>query len=165
MRPISDNAIILCRMQGDLFANYSDFSPCSPLVFIRRFMFSRLAERFDDISVLCEISSIKTFCDEINEQYRPTAFGKSDSFSKEALYWTGYMYRYWAYRYEISSSELYRHVKPKMLLERYYLYHSQDPEYVIERISEEEKIELPPKKRIEDILKEYIKFVESENKK
>ena len=43
-----------------------------------------------------------------------------------------------------------------MLIDRYPLYHSMDIEYVIERIIEEEKLEIPLKKSLDDILKDIL---------
>lgn len=164
MREMTNNAKLLCRIQAELFANYDSFSHCSPYFFIRRFMYSNLAKRFDDISVLGEISTIESFIDEIDEQFGKTTFGKRVDVSKEVLYWTGFMYRYFAYRYEISSQSLFQRVQPKLFFERYKLYHSMDPDYVIERIIEEEKIDLRTPEQIVDLIQEYAKFLEEKNK-
>lgn len=157
MRKAGLNCIMLCKMQGNLFAHYYKYCDCSPLVFVRRFMTSKLAERFDDLTVLLEVSSEKTFVDEINAQYGITHHGKKTDKDEEVLFWTGYIYRYWCYVYEISSKKLVQHLNPGKLFRRYYLYHSMDLQYAIERIAEEEKIYLPPRKSIEEILDELIK--------
>ena len=164
MRKMDYNGLILCKLQASLFSDYRDLTPCSPNVFIRRFMFSHLAERFDDLLILIESSSNQTFVEDINNQYGETKYGCNVSFNKEVLYWVGYVYRYWCFIYEIPSSKLYQYVSPKMLIDRYPLYHSMDIEYVIERIIEEEKLEIPLKKSLDDILKEYIDYIDSLNK-
>lgn len=156
MRAMNDNGRILCKIQGKLFANYSSFSKCSPYVFIRRFMHSDLAKRFDDTTILLEASNNNTFVNEIIEQYGETNYGDPDSVDKEVLYWLGYVYRYWAFVYEVPSFILIQHVKPKSLVDRYPLYHSMDMEYLIERISEEEQVMIAPKKSLEELLSEYL---------
>lgn len=165
MRKMTNNGLLLCRIQGDLFKNYDAFSKCSPLVFIRRFMNSDLAMRFDDMSVLGEISSNETFVDELNEQYGKTSFGNPLSIDKDVLYWVGYVYRYWSYIYEVPSKQLIMHVWPKMLINRYNLYHSMDIEYLIERICEEEDIQIHPNKTIEEMLEEFCRYLDQQNKK
>ena len=156
MKKRNYNTDILCRMQANLFANYDSFVNCSPSIFIRRFMNSDLAKRFDDYTVLLDISSNETFIQELNEQYGEIHFGKPEPNLKEAMYWVGYLYRYWSFVYEIPSKKLIIHVHPKMLLDRYYLYHSMDLDYAIQRICEEENILLHPNKTIEEILEDLI---------
>lgn len=159
MKKMTNNGLLLCKIQADLFANYSSFTSCSSYVFIRRFMHSNLAKRFDDTTVLLDASNNETFINELIEQYGKTTFGKSNQIDKEVMYWVGYVYRYWSYAYEVPSSTLFMHVQPKLLIDRYKLYHSMDVEYLIERISEEEKIMIAPNKTIAELLDEYIKNV------
>lgn len=155
MRKMTNNGLLLCKIQADLFANYASFTHCSPYVFIRRFLFSDLAKRFDDTTVLLDSSSNQTFIDEIDEQFGKTTFGGGKSINREVMYWIGYVYRYWAYTYEIPSSELFGKVQPKILEKRYELYHSMDVEYLIERIIEEEHIDLMTTKQLLDLLEEF----------
>jgi len=155
MKKMTNNGLLLCKIQADLFANYSSFTHCSPYFFIRRFLFSDLAKRFDDTTVLLDSSSNKTFIDEIDAQFGKTSFGGSKSISKEIMYWIGYVYRYWAYTYEIPSNELFLKVQPKVLVSRYELYHSMDVDYLIERIIEEEHIDLMTSKQLLDLLEDF----------
>ena len=157
MKKINDiNRTMLCNLQANLFEHYRKYCDCSPSVFVRRFMLSDLAKRFDDKTVLLEISSEKTFVDEINAQYGITHRGQNETVSTEALFWTGYVYRYWSYVYGVPSKLLVQYVSPKALFNRYYVYHSMDLDYAIERICEEEKICLAPNKTIEEILEDLI---------
>ena len=157
MGSIDFNGICLCKMQASLFENYSDFCHYSPHIFVMRFMNSKLAERFDDMFILGEVSSNETFVEEINEQYGQSSFGNPHSISPEVLYWTGYIYRYWCYKYNISSKLLIQAVHPKMLFNRYFIFHSMDPDYAINRIIEEEGICFPIKKALEELLEENLK--------
>ena len=161
MKKADYNCTVLCKMQANLFFEYDNYESCSPTVFIRRFMNSDLAKRFDDYTVLLDISSNETFIQELNEQYGETTFGKTEPQLKEAMFWVGYLYRYWCFVYEIPSKKLIRYVNPKMLLDRYYVYHSMDLDYAIERICEEEKILLKPNKTIEELLEELMKLNEN----
>ena len=161
MKKADYNCTVLCKMQANLFFEYDNYVSCSPTVFIRRFMNSDLAKRFDDYTVLLDISSNETFIQELNEQYGETTFGKTEPKLKEAMFWAGYLYRYWCFVYEIPSKKLIRYVNPKMLLDRYYVYHSMDLDYAIERICEEEKILLKPNKTIGELLEELMKLNEN----
>ena len=161
---MDNNGILLCKIQADLFSHCDDFCSYSSYVFIRRFMNSDLANRFDDMTVLLEISSNETFIDEINSQYGASTFGKKKKTDKEMMYWLGYVYRYWSYVYEIPSYLLFKHVQPHLILDRYALYHSMGIDYFINRLIEEEEIYLPPHKTVDQILDEYIRFMEEKDK-
>ena len=126
-------------------------------------MNSELATRFDDKTVLLEASSNETFMNELDEQYGKTTFGNSKVVDQEVMYWVGYLYRYWSYVYDVPSSLLVNQVKPNMLFSRYELYHSQDLNYVIERIIEEDEILIHPKKTLQEVLDEYYEFMKSKN--
>ena len=156
MKEMDYNGLTLCKIQASLFENYFNFSSCSFYVFVRRFMNSELAERFDDTTILLDASSNKTFIDELNHQYGITKFGQN-TINKEIMYWVGYIYRYWSIKYDIPSYQLFKYVKPKKLIDRYYIFHSMDVDYAIERIIEEEKIAFPKKKSIDDLINEFVK--------
>lgn len=159
MSKISYNLRLLCNLQGNLFSHYRDFCSCSPYVFIRRFMNSNLSRRFDNQTILLEQSSNESFVEELNEEYGETKFGKPDIVKREPLYWVGYLYRYWANTRNVSSSILYANIKPDKLVQRYFIYHSMDLDYAIDRIIEEEGISFEcaiGEKDIMEVIEEYI---------
>ena len=161
MRKMDYNGIVLCKFQANLFKNFMKYASCSPSVFIRRFMNSMVAKRFDDLEVLRENISFVSVFNELDQQYGLTAFGDPNKVDPEILYWTGYLYRYWSYTREISSSLLYQKLKPEELFKRYYLYHSMDMDYVIERIIEEKELSFPEvneKRTLEQILADFVEY-------
>lgn len=135
MRKMDNYGLKLCKFQAELFIESIDETECGSKIFIRRFMFSDLAKRMDGEGFLFEAINVPDALQEIEIQFGPTDYGR-DKFGKEEIYWTGYMYRYWAYVTGKSSKQLYRVVKPEELRNLYYPYHSLDPELVIERIKE-----------------------------
>ena len=157
MKKMTNNGLLLCKIQADLFANYHSFCNCSSYFFVRRFMFSDLAKRFDDTTILLDSSSNETFINEIDNQFGKTTFGSVKTIDKEKMYWLGYVYRYWAFIHEIPSNMLFQIVQPRLILDRYDLYHSMDIEYVIERIIEEENISLIVPKDLIEIIEEMAK--------
>ena len=96
MKSIDEAGIKLCKYQAQLFEMSHDLAGCSSAVFIRRFMNSNAAKRIDNSSLLFEAISINELFDEINSQYGESSYGKI-KYSKEELYWIGYIYRYWCY--------------------------------------------------------------------
>ena len=61
---------------------------------------------------------------------------KGEVYSKDVIYWIGYIYRYFAITYEFTSARVYKIVKPKELRELFLPYHTLDPSQAIERILE-----------------------------
>ena len=52
------------------------------------------------------------------------------------MYWIGYLYRYFAYTYNMSSIQVYKIVKPKELRGLFLPYHTMDTAQAIDRIIE-----------------------------
>ena len=52
------------------------------------------------------------------------------------MYWIGYIYRYFSFTYDLSSSQVYKIIKPKELRGLFLPYHTMDPYQAIERILE-----------------------------
>ena len=158
MRKNDYNCALLCRMQGKLFMNYADYEQCSPTIFIRRFMNSNVAKRFDSLEILLERSSNASIVREIDDQYGITRFGRPNTVGQEVLYWAGYVYRYWSFTREIPSKLLIQKVRPEELFKRYDIYHSFGLDYLIDRLSEELKVtfEECQKKDIMQIIEEFV---------
>ena len=135
MRKMDHDGLKLCKFQAELFQNSIEEAECSSKVFIRRFMHSYFVRRMDGSGFLYETTSISDAFDEIENQYGSSDYGQ-EKFSREELYWMGYIYRYWSYITGSSSKQIYRIVKPEELKKMYYPYHSLDPEQVIDRIKE-----------------------------
>lgn len=135
MKIMDSYGLGLCRFQAELFENSRDNADCSSKIFIRRFMYSDLAVRMDSDGFLFEAVDVTDALHEIEAQFGPSDYG-SEKFNKEELYWTGYIYRYWAYTSEKKSKQIYKTIKPEELRKLYFPYHSLDPEQAIERIKE-----------------------------
>ena len=104
-------------------------------IFIRRFMKSEIAKRFDNESVLESNIQANDILELINEEYGISNYG-SVKYTRNEIYWIGYIYRYFASTYEMSSAQVYKIVKPKELRGLFLPYHTMDPAQAIERILE-----------------------------
>ena len=71
----------------------------------------------------------------INEEYGISNYG-SVKYTRNEIYWIGYIYRYFAFTYEMTSAQVYKIVKPKELRGLFLPYHTMDPAQAIERILE-----------------------------
>ena len=104
MKKMDNYGLKLCRFQGELFQKSIDEAECSSKIFIRRFMLSDLAKRMDGDGFLFETTDVTDALREIEIQFSPSDYGKV-KFGREELYWTGYIYRYWAYITKKSSKQ------------------------------------------------------------
>lgn len=135
MRKISKDGLILCELQAETFEKSIDMMESSSEIFIRRFMRSEIAKKFDNESILESNLQSNDILDLINEEYGVSNYG-SVKYSKNEIYWIGYVYRYFAFTYEIISAQVYKIVKPKELRGLFLPYHTMDPAQSIERILE-----------------------------
>ena len=117
-------------------------------VFIRRFMNSQVAKDLDNESALQTSIQPQTIFDRLEEQYGSSNYG-SVKYSKNEIYWIGYIYRYFSYTYELSSVLVYKTIKPRELRELFVPYHSMDPSQAIERILEAKNLIFDEKKELE----------------
>lgn len=139
MRKISKDGLLLCKLQAEAFENSIDKMDTSSEIFIRRFMKSEVAKRLDNESVLESNIQANDILELINEEYGISNYG-SVKYSRNEIYWIGYIYRYFAFTYEMSSTQVYKIVKPKELRGLFLPYHTMDPAQAIERILEAKKM-------------------------
>lgn len=156
MKKMDRDGLILCDIQGKAFEDSLEYQSCSSPVFIRRFMLSDFSKRMDNYGYLNEASTITQIYDELDEQYGKTDYGKT-KYTKNELFWIGYIYRYFCVVYEISSKRAYKLIKPKELRDVYYPYHTLDPLFAIDRILEAKNIKLP--KTEEEKIKQGVEIL------
>ncbi|MBD9227293.1 MAG: antitoxin [Clostridiales bacterium] len=98
-------------------------------------MRSKIAKNLDNESVLeCNIQA-NDILQLVDEEYGVTDYG-SVKYTHNEMYWIGYLYRYFAFTYELSSVQVYKIVKPKELRGLFLPYHTMDPAQAVERILE-----------------------------
>ncbi len=151
MKKMDNDGLLLCNAQGHIFALSRTLYPTSSDIFIRRFMLSKSAMDFDSKAFLDDSFTASDVLDSLTDEFGESSYGKN-KYGEEALFWIGYIYRYFAYTYELSSKSVYRLLKGKELNERYYIYHTFDPSIAIERILEENGISFDLDKQNERLL-------------
>lgn len=156
MRKIDHDGLLLCKIQGTIFEDSLKKTNTSSEIFIRRFMLSDIAKQFDSKAYLDGTLTKDEVFELIKEEYGESNYGKN-KYNSEALYWIGYLYRYFSYTYELTSKQVYRYVKPKELNGLYLAYHTLDCAQAIERILEAKNISFDideQNKRLLQIIKE-----------
>lgn len=135
MKPMDSRGLLLCDLMAEAFELSYDRYDCSSEVFIRRFMNSKIAKLFDLRSLLDQPFTEVDVLDYLDEEYGITSYGKV-KYSKDELYWIGYIYMYASYTSVYSLKMLYNSIKPKELREVYLPYHTLDCSLAIDRIFE-----------------------------
>ncbi len=135
MKKMSKDGLILCDIQAKTFELSLSEQDTSSEIFIRRFMNSSIAKDFDNEVLLQNNLQPKDILDRLDEEYGKSDYG-SLKYTANELYWIGYIYRYYAYTYEKTSTQVYRTVKPKELRQLFLPYHTMDPAQAIDRILE-----------------------------
>lgn len=154
MKKIDEVGYELAKYQAGLFAISADYLSCSSKYFVKKFMNSFLASRMDKVGFLFESLDIYAALDELKNETDLTK-GK-EKVPSYILEWAGYLLRYWAYTYEVSSKFIFKHIKLDELVILYEPYHSLDIEEAIERINEAKNIRyFTSIKDAVEILKEY----------
>lgn len=134
MREFDHNGLLLAEYQGKIFEKSLELN-CSSAIFIRRFMHSDLLKEMDTFVP----STLSLDEDEaiwrILEQYGDSNYGKV-KYSRESLFWMGYMYRYISYTREERTPFVMKTFTHKQMNDVYYVFHTQDPEWVIRSLLE-----------------------------
>ena len=76
----------------------------------------------------------------LDEQYGVSQYG-SLVYAQDELFWIGYIYRCWAYAYELSSKAVYKICNVKDMHAVYYAYHTMDPLNAVQRLMEAKGID------------------------
>lgn len=147
MRKISTDGLLLCKLQAEAFEISIEKTDASSEIFIRRFMKSEIAKRLDNESILESNIQANDILDIINEEYGISNYG-SVKYSKNEIYWIGYIYRFFAFTYDMTSAQVYKIVKPKELRGLYLAYHTLDPVQAVERILESKGMLINPKEEL-----------------
>lgn len=135
MRKIDSIGLLLCDLQGEAFERSIELTETSSEIFMRRFMYSKTVKMLDDETIISSNMQAKDIVEMVTEEYKASKYG-SVKYSREEMYWIGYLYRYFSYTYNKSSKQVYKIVKPKELRKLYPAYHTLGVDQAIERILE-----------------------------
>ena len=125
----------LCDTQGQLFELAAERGYASE-AFVKAYMTSAVAadmdKEFHHIQWAGKAYILSRMEDELSDQL----IKGGEVFDKEALYWMGYIYRYWHFYTGESSREIYKQASAKTMNVVYLMYHTMSPEMAIDRLRE-----------------------------
>ena len=134
MREFDHNGLLLAEYQGKLFEKSGELN-CSTGVFIRRFLHSDLLKKLDTNDPAAVSLDVNEGINDILGQFGETDYGKK-KFSRSALFWMGYIYRYIAYTREESTKYIIKMFDYRQINDLFLPYHTQDPEWCVQNLLE-----------------------------
>ncbi len=134
MKKFDHTGLLLAEYQGKLFEKSTELS-CSSPVFLRRFLHSDYVKKMDLNDTSSLTLDVNEGIESIQKQFGDSNYGKT-KYSKSAMFWMGYMYRYLSYTREVSTNFIMRLFPYKQLHDVYYTFHTQDPEWCVQSLLE-----------------------------
>ncbi len=134
MKEFDHNGLLLAEYQGKLFEKSTELG-CSTAVFLRRFLHSDFLKRLDMNDVTSLTLDVNEGIQSIQNQFGESDYGKI-KYSKSAMFWMGYMYRYLSYTREVTTKFVMNLFPYKQLNDVYYSFHTQDPEWCVQSLLE-----------------------------
>ena len=134
MRDFDHTGLLLAEYQGKIFEKSNDLN-CSTAIFIRRFLHSDFLKRMDSNNPAAISLDVNEAMESIQKQFGDSDYGKI-KYSKSALFWIGYMYRYISYTRMVTTKFAMNLISYSQLNDVYYSFHTQDPEWCVHSLLE-----------------------------
>ena len=134
MKKFDHDGLLLAEYQGKIFEKSTELK-CSTAIFLRRFLHSELVKKIDRNDVNALTLDANEGIDSIQSQFGESDYGKT-KYSKSAMFWMGYMYRYLSYTRNVTTQFVMKVFPYKQLYNVYYSFHTQDPEWCVKSLLE-----------------------------
>lgn len=125
----------LCDIQGRLFELSSD-SNYGSANFVKAFMTSEVAKALDSTYNRMQWAGEEYLLEELVDVAGDKLSKEGEIFSKDILYWMGYLYRYWHYYTKEDSVKIYKQASVATMKRNYLMFHTMAPELAIEDLKE-----------------------------
>lgn len=127
--------ITLCDTQGQLFALAAERGYASE-AFIKAYMTSAVAADMDKELHHIQWAGKAYILSRMENELVDFLTKDGEVHDKEALYWMGYIYRYWHFYTGESSRDIYKQAPAKTMNVVYLMYHTMSSEMAIDRLKE-----------------------------
>ena len=124
-------ALKLCDIQGRLF-ELSANQKYDNIKFIRVFMNSDVSRALDSKYNRMQWAGEEYLLEEVVDNAGNKVSVGGEVFSKDVLYWIGYIYRYWHYYSGEDSKKIYKQAAVEVMKRNYMMFHTMDPVLAIE---------------------------------
>ena len=125
----------LCDIQGRLF-ELSAEKKYNSAAFVKAFMTSDTAKALDSEYNRMQWAGEEYLLEEVTTNACDALTVDGEIFSKDILYWIGYIYRYWHYYTGEDSAKIYKQAPVETMKRNYMMFHTMDPVLAIEDLKE-----------------------------
>lgn len=125
----------LCDIQGRLFELSADNNYGSAN-FVKVFMTSEVAKALDSTYNRMQWAGEEYLLEELVDVAGDKLSKDGEIFSKDILYWMGYLYRYWHYYTKEDSVKIYKQASVATMKRNYLMFHTMAPELAIGDLKE-----------------------------
>lgn len=125
----------LCDIQGRLFELTVE-QQLGSAAFIKTFMNSETAKALDSTYNRMQWAGEEYLLEEVRSAAGDKLTGNCEVYSKDVIYWIGYLYRYWHYYTGESSKAIYKQAPVETMKRNYLMFHTMAPEVAIEDLKE-----------------------------
>ena len=125
----------LCDIQGRLF-ELSAEKEYNSAAFVKAFMTSDTAKELDSKYNRMQWAGEEYLLEEVATAAGNVLTSDGEIFSKDILYWIGYIYRYWHYYSGEDSAKIYKQAPVEIMKRNYMIFHTMDPVLAIEDLKE-----------------------------
>ena len=125
----------LCDIQGRLFELSADNNYGSAN-FVKMFMTSEVAKALDSTYNRMQWAGEEYLLEELVDVAGDKLSKDGEIFSKDILYWMGYLYRYWHYYTKEDSVKIYKQASVATMKRNYLMFHTMAPELAIGDLKE-----------------------------
>ena len=125
----------LCDIQGRLFELSAD-NNFGSANFVKTFMTSEVVKALDATYIRMQWAGEEYLLEELVSVAGDKFIESGEIYSKDILYWMGYLYRYWHYYTNESSTKIYKQAPVRTMKRNYLMFHTMAPEVAIEDLKE-----------------------------
>ena len=125
----------LCDIQGRLF-ELSAEKKYNSAAFVKAFMTSDTAKELDSKYNRMQWAGEEYLLEELIATCKDKLATKRETFSKDVLFWMGYVYRYWHFYTEEESNKIYKQAPFETMNVNYLMFHTMDVEMAIDDLKE-----------------------------
>ena len=125
----------LCDIQGRLFELFADTEYDSESL-VKAFMNGEIAKNLDSEYNRMQWAGEEYLLEELIASSKDKLTAKCESFSKDVLFWMGYVYRYWHFYTGEESNKIYKQAPFETMNVNYLMFHTMDVEMAIDDLKE-----------------------------
>lgn len=125
----------MCDIQGRLFELSAD-KEYGSANFVKVFMNSEVAKALDSTYNRMQWAGEEYLLEEIATIAGEKMEKTGEVYSKDILYWIGYLYRFWHYYTNEDSAKIYKQAPVGTMKRNYMMFHTMAPELAVENLKE-----------------------------